>query len=89
VVGLRWNVIKTDEYIEATADTRFGSYTVGRCREDFDGTGPWGDWYWEYCFDDYYDESRSSCDSLEGGKQQCESHWLKTLVEGGVIEAVK
>lgn len=89
VVGLRWEITETESSICATAKTRFGHYVAGRYREDYEPAAQWCDWYWEYCFDDHYDEGRSVCDSLEHGKELCEAHWLETLVDGGVIEAVK
>jgi hypothetical protein len=35
------------------------------------------------------DPLSSFCESAKHGKQLCEEHWLRTLVDGGVIERVK
>ena len=48
------------------AGTPFGSYRV----EKYEGR-----WKWRYCFDEYYDEDESECESLEEGKQLSQAHW--------------
>jgi hypothetical protein len=54
-----------------SADTPFGSYNV---EQDEDGTI-----CWRWCFDEYYDEGKESCESIEEGKDKAWAHWLKRI----------
>ena len=38
-----------------------------------------GTWYYDYCFDEYYDDGMGSCEGLEDGKIKCEKIWMKKL----------
>lgn len=44
-----------------------------------------GDWYYRFCFDEYYDDGGGLCEGLEDGKKICEKIWgnrlKKCLVE--------
>jgi hypothetical protein len=49
------------------APTPFGSYRVEKCG---------GRWQWRYCFDEYYDEDETPCNSYEEGVAAAQAHWL-------------
>jgi hypothetical protein len=59
----------------------------------------WGQWLCEILnvviapsgFTHYTDKHSApqKCSTLEGGKKECEAHWLSFLVESGIIERAK
>lgn len=55
-----------------TASTPFGQYAVS---QDDDGSCRWS-----YCFDEYYDDGTTHCDSLEDAKRLAEEHWQQRLL---------
>lgn len=72
---LGWKLVRRDADGEWwTAPTVFGSIDV---EED-------PSWHarfsWRYCFDEYYDEGRHDCESIEDGKRQAEEFYLSRLL---------
>lgn len=85
VVGLRWenchtSLQKPKDLPCFLAETIAGKYLVEQCQ----ATDLVVKWRWVTPLN-----HARTCDSLEHGKQLCEEHWLDTLLDGGVIEAVK
>lgn len=37
------------------------------------------DWFYHFCFDEYYDDGGGSCENLEDGKAKCEKIWVDKL----------
>lgn len=77
IKALEWAGEIKEEFDSLRAGTPFGSYEV-TMREG-------GSLYWGYCFDEYYDEDTTSCDSIEEGKSACEEHW-RTRLERALVE---
>lgn len=59
-----------EEFDSISAPTCFGNYRVEKTEDGF---------RWSYCFDEYYDEGYSECDSAEDGKAKAEAHWFERL----------
>ena len=38
-----------------------------------------GGWYYDFCFDEYYDDGMGTCKDLEDGKAICEKIWEDKL----------
>jgi hypothetical protein len=50
----------------------FGTIEVGIKDND--------DFYWKYCFDEFYDEKTSFCESIPDGKAKAEAFYLERLL---------
>ena len=61
-----------EEGVYLIADSVFGSFTIERER--------YGPFQWGYYFDEYCDEVKHSCDSVDEGKQQAEAYYLSRLI---------
>lgn len=53
------------------AHTPFGSYTVEPPDHEIGRRSH----TWRYCFDEYYDEDTTTCDTIEDGKAAAQAHW--------------
>jgi hypothetical protein len=94
MVGLVWNydVIKdqitgAEVHQSWRAKTLWGFYEVWRFKDCTEK--PWTAWQWafeSYSKHNAVESTKGHCLRLDQGKQLCEAHWLKTLIDGGVIE---
>ena len=75
----KWTKSFNDECQCWTYQTPFGSFTVERTRNDFNPEKPWESWKWGYCFDEYYDEEESECESAAEGKRLCLEEWRRRM----------
>jgi hypothetical protein len=76
---LKWEKSFTEDCQRYRAEVPMGSYTVSRNKwasED----DKWSHWQFEYCFDEYYDESYRDCDNAKHGKQLAEEDWLRRIL---------
>lgn len=72
VLPLEWKRSANPEYPNwYTASTIFGDITID-CDDDT--------WHYRYCFDEYYDEGRATCDSFEDAKEKAEAFYLRRLL---------
>lgn len=65
------------------ASTPFGTVAVERL---------YGKWQWRYCFDEYYDEDQTQCDSLEDGKAAAQAMWnsrISPLIDARIMSAIE
>ena len=77
---LKWTKNFQDWQQEYSAEVPFGSFTVSRYRESCNLDHPWGEWRWEYCFSENYDEGGNLCKNARDGKLEAEKYWLKRLL---------
>jgi hypothetical protein len=71
---LAWRCVRPAGHGEGewwTAESVFGSFDV---EADDGGTR------WRYCFDEFYDEGRHDCESVEAGKAAAEAYYQKRLL---------
>ena len=68
LVKLGWE-IRGDDVAEA--HTPFGSYRVEKTQ--------YFGWHWSYCFDEYYDSDRLSCEDMGEGMSLAEGHWRRCV----------
>ena len=71
---LEWRQIRDSNHEDGewwTASTVFGSLDVeSEC----------GGFLWRYCFDEYYDEGRHNCGSVNEGKGAAERFYLERIL---------
>lgn len=92
---LKWKRNFSDYAQTYESDAADGDYRVTRHRLDcevhencqVDSHGEWGEWRWEYCFCEYYDESWTECANPTEGKAAAEAHWQQRMIAG--LEAVE
>lgn len=59
----------------------FGDIRVHSVKNDEpDEFHPEFQYHWSYCFDEYYDEGKEDCDSVEDGKAKAEAFYLSRLM---------
>ena len=69
---LKWIGDITEDYDSIIASTPFGNYTITK-RSEEDG------YCWGFCFDEYYDEDQTNCDTIQEGKKAAQAHWLNRI----------
>jgi hypothetical protein len=89
IAPLKWEKDFSEERQQFRASVPMGSYTVSRTRKDWDENLPWESWKWAYCFDEYYDEGESDCDSAKDGKELAWKDWLNRIMPALKPVAVK
>jgi hypothetical protein len=45
-----------------------------------------GEWIYQYCFDEYYDDGAGGCLNLQDGKNACEKIWVAKLEKCLILE---
>lgn len=75
ITPFEWDQNGPDEDgdIFCDAQTPFGSYRVELLA---------GVFKWSYCFDEYYDEDSTECESIEDGKAKAWEHWVERVSRG-------
>lgn len=82
---LEWQEHIDEDEKSYYAETPFGRYTVTQVTDE--ESYRFNECLWGYCFDEYYDESKTTCASISEGKSLAEKHWLAGI--GGALIEVK
>ncbi len=64
-------IVATDLSEIHESSTPIGTFDVQKMQS--------GDWYYRFCFDEYYDDGSGSCENLSDGKNICEKIWENKL----------